>query len=198
MLDPETRASLLLKIRDPADYEAWDEFVSLYRPVVLRMAEIRGIQRADAEDLAQQVLLAVSQAIERFEPDDNRAKFRTWLKTIARRVIINAMTRTSPDQAIGGSGAQALLDAQTAESEETQSLSLLYRREIFRVAAAEIKPEFHVDSWTAFWESVVVNRPVEEVAQTMNRSRGSIYTARSRVMARLKEKVQQLDSGEET
>jgi RNA polymerase sigma-70 factor (ECF subfamily) len=62
---PETRASLLLRIRDPLDRDAWEEFSALYRPVVMEMARGRGMQNADAEDLAQHVLVAISGAIER-------------------------------------------------------------------------------------------------------------------------------------
>ena len=110
MSAPETRPSLLLRIRDRHDRHAWQEFVSLYRPVVCQMAINRGMQRADAEDLAQQVLMTISDAIDRFDPEDDRAKFRTWLKTIARRAIINALTRRAPDLASGGTEVMQLLD----------------------------------------------------------------------------------------
>ncbi|HJN10352.1 MAG: hypothetical protein QGG09_11400 [Pirellulaceae bacterium] len=49
---PETRNSLLLKVRDPADADAWIEFAAIYRPVIYRLARRRGLQDADAEDLA--------------------------------------------------------------------------------------------------------------------------------------------------
>jgi len=74
---PDTRPSLLLRIRDAADREAWEEFEGLYRQVIHRMAIARGMQVADADDLTQQVLWSISQAIDRFEPDDTRARFRT-------------------------------------------------------------------------------------------------------------------------
>ncbi|MGB7348085.1 MAG: sigma-70 family RNA polymerase sigma factor [Pirellulaceae bacterium] len=198
MSAPETRASLLLRIRDPQDRDAWREFSSLYRPIVLEMAKRRGMQNADAEDLAQHVLVAISQAIERFEPDNQRAKFRTWLATIARRAIINALTRGPVDRAAGGSGVMSLLNEQTAVNEQTQTLSLDYRRQIFVAAANKIRDEFQSDTWEAFWQSVVEGVTVDEVAKRMGRSRGSVYTARSRVMARLKEIVQELDVRDES
>ncbi|TWT54380.1 RNA polymerase sigma factor [Rubripirellula amarantea] len=195
MPDPETRASLLLKIRDPQDATAWREFSAMYRPVVERMAQLRGMQPADADDLAQQVLLAIANAIERFEPDDDRAKFRTWLRTIARRAIINAMTRGVPDRGAGGSEMIGLLHEQPAPDAMTETLDLEYRREIFRVAADQIRNDFHDDTWNAFWQTTVEGIDVDQVAKQLGRSRGSVYTARSRVMLRLKQKVQELDMG---
>lgn len=193
---PETRPSLLLRIRDPQDRQAWQEFASLYRPVVFQMACRYGLQKADAEDLTQQVLLAISRAIDGFEPDDERAKFRTWLKTIARRAIINALTRRAPDRGTGGSGMMELLNRQPDSNEKTRTLMIEYRREIFHVAARQIRDEFQEETWDAFWRSVVLDEPVEHVAESLRRSRGSVYTARSRVMKRLKEKVQELDLDE--
>ena len=61
---PETRASLLIRVRDPADQTAWHEFVEIYRPIILRLARQKGMQDADADDVAQQVLVAVAQAVE--------------------------------------------------------------------------------------------------------------------------------------
>ena len=61
-------------------------------PVVYRLALRKGLQHADAEDLAQQVLTAVSKAIDRWQTDPTRAKFRTWLHRIAQNAIINALS----------------------------------------------------------------------------------------------------------
>jgi WD40 repeat protein len=47
---PDTRASLLIRVRDPADQAAWHEFVEIYRPVILRLARQKGMQEADAEE----------------------------------------------------------------------------------------------------------------------------------------------------
>ena len=194
---PETRPSLLLRIRDHDDRQAWAEFVTLYRPVVCQLARRHGMQPADADDLAQQVLISISRAIERFDPENGQARFRTWLKTIARHAIINALTRGVPDRAVGGGDAMDLLHQQPAASQETQSLMLQYRREIFQVAASQIRDEFQPDTWQAFWNSVVLGQDVDQVAESLNRSRGCVYTSRSRVMKRLKEKVQELDLDQE-
>ena len=54
---------------DPASEEAWSEFAGVYRPLVIRVARAKGLQHADAEDLAQDVLATVGRAIESFDPD---------------------------------------------------------------------------------------------------------------------------------
>ena len=56
---PDTRESLLLRIRDSQDREAWQEFVSIYRPLIYRVGRRHGLQDADAQNLAQEVLQKV-------------------------------------------------------------------------------------------------------------------------------------------
>lgn len=194
---PETRPSLLIRIRDPQDRLAWQEFETLYRDVVLRMAMRHGMQLADAEDLAQGVLWAIAKSISGFDVDSANAKFRTWLKTIARRAIINAVTRGPKDRAFGGDDAADLLEQQPAENEETQTLRLEYRREIFQVAAQQVQSQFDPATWQAFWRSTVQGEPPANVATDLGRSVGSVYTARSRVIAKLRQCVSELDLEQE-
>ena len=49
---PETSESLILRTKDPADAAACALFLAIYRPVVYRLARSRGLQDADAHDLA--------------------------------------------------------------------------------------------------------------------------------------------------
>ena len=56
---PITRSSLLLRLRDADDQEAWGHFVRLYGPLVYRFARRRGLQDSDCGDVTQEVLGAV-------------------------------------------------------------------------------------------------------------------------------------------
>src|SRR5439155_24559225 len=84
---PFTRASLLLRLRDPQDEAAWREFVQLYAGLVYGYARKQGLQDADAADLTQEVLGAVAGAVARLEYDPNRGAFRNWLFTVVRRKL---------------------------------------------------------------------------------------------------------------
>jgi RNA polymerase sigma-70 factor (ECF subfamily) len=64
---PATRASLLVRLRDPHNRAAWREFVDLYAPLVYGYARKQGLQDADAADLSQEVLGAVAGAIGRLQ-----------------------------------------------------------------------------------------------------------------------------------
>jgi RNA polymerase sigma factor (sigma-70 family) len=187
---PETRASLLIRVRDPADQAAWHEFVEIYRPLILRLARLKGLQEADADDVAQEVLLAVANAVERREHDRKRAKFRTWLHRVASNAVLNALTRARPDRGSGDSALAAVLNRHESPSgPDSELLRLERRREIFRWAARQVRREFQLETWDAFWLTTIDGRSIDDVASELGKNRGAIYAARSRVMRRIQEKV---------
>ena len=190
---PETRHSLIARLKDPTDQAAWEEFVQIYRPVVYRIGIQKGLQAADAEDTSQKVMLSISKAVERWEPDPQRAKFRTWLNRVATSAVLNAIMRRKPDQGTGDSNQLELLDQKpVVDGPDSEMIQLEHRRECFRVAAKQIQSEFQSDTWQAFWLTSVEGRTVESVAQQLGKKTGSIYTARCRVMKRLQDRVAEM------
>ena len=162
---PATRETLLLRVRDRADAEAWREFVAIYRPVIVRLAVRRGLQANDAE----------------------RARFRTWLRRIAENAILNALSRRPREIAVGGS--EFLLDP-PAPSVATRAVRLEYRREVFRLVAEQVRGDFADASWRLFWRTAVEDEPIEAVAAELGLSIGAAYAARSRIMRRIRDRVE--------
>ncbi|HEY3963517.1 MAG TPA: sigma-70 family RNA polymerase sigma factor [Planctomycetaceae bacterium] len=188
-VSPETRPSLIVRLRNRDDDEAWFEFTEIYRPVIYRLACRGGMQPADADDLVQQVLSSVARVIDRWEDDPERARFRTWLSRVATNAILNALTRRTSDRGAGGSEIHDLLDRHPAGGPDSDLVRIEHRREVFRWAARQVRPEFQPETWDAFWLTAVEGRDINDVARELHRSHGSIYAARSRVMRRLREKV---------
>ena len=193
---PETRNSLIARLSNVADVAAWEEFSEVYRPLVVRMGLAKGLQPADADDLAQTVLISVSKAIERWDPD-GPAKFRTWLKRITDNATLNALTRVKPDRAAGSTSVDELLNSRPdPQDPNSELLQLEYRREVLHWAARKIRDEFTETTWKAFWLTAVEAKPAEEVGNLLGRSRGSIYAAKSRVMHRLMQQIDQFETRE--
>ena len=194
---PETRDSLLVQVRSPANREAWDEFVLTYRPVIYRLARHKGLQDADAQDLAQRVLMAVASAIGSWEKSNESVRFRHWLRRVARNAILNVLTRQPQDRAAGGTSVQELLLEQpSADPHALADIELEYRRELYLRAARIVRDDVEPHTWRAFELTVIENRSIDEAAIELDKPVGTIYAARSRIMRRLRKAVQELEREE--
>ncbi len=196
---PETRESLLLRVRDRDDDASWRKFVSIYRPVIYRIARRQDLQDSDAEDLSQRVLMSVSRAIGGWQKDPQRGSFRSWLSIVTRNAIINLVTRGPKDAAVGGTdfllACNAVESATDAIDELIQSE---HARSQLRLAAAEAKREVEPRTWNAFWWTTIEGRSIADVADELNLSAGAVYGARARVMKRLQSAAAAMKQGDNT
>jgi RNA polymerase sigma-70 factor (ECF subfamily) len=191
---PTTRASLLLRLRDARDGEAWAQFVDVYAPLVYGYLCKRGVQDADAADLTQEVLRAVAGSVGRLHYDPERGSFRAWLFTVVRNKHRNFLTRRrSHDQGSGDTAMLEQLQQQPAPTEDADNLwDREYERRLFAWAAAETQKEVQPGTWQAFWLTAVEGLSPQEAARELHLTLASVYLAKSRVMARLKGHIRRL------
>ena len=188
-----TRPSLLVRIRDPHDGWAWARFVKIYSPLVFRYARRVGLQDADAADATQEVLRKVTQAIGRFEYDQNRGSFRGWLLSVARSRISELLAgQKRQPRGSGDTAMHEMLDQQPVRDEKDR-WELDYQRCLFDWAAGEVRDEFQDSTWQAFWQTRVEGRKTKEVSEALGISQGAVYIAKCRVLARLKQKIEEVD-----
>ncbi len=194
MTEPATNETLLARVRDPKDREAWEEFVSIYRPLLYRVGRRYGLQDVDAQNLVQDVLQKVTRQVERWESGKPSGGLRRWLATVARNAAIDAIRRVRPDAAQGGTSVHDRLQGLSERPDSSEAeLQRELDRQAFRWAAARIRDEFTDSTWSAFWRTMVEGESCGEVAESAGRTLGSVYTARSRVMQRLQKEVNHFD-----
>jgi RNA polymerase sigma-70 factor (ECF subfamily) len=190
---PTTRPSLLVRLRDARDGEAWRQFVQLYGPVVYGYGRKRGLQDADAADLTQEVLRAVAAAVGRLDYDRRRGSFRGWLFTLAHHKLHDFLARRRNGRGGEDTGVQGWLEEQPAREADWALWDQEYERRLFARAAAEVRGGFHEATWQAFWQTAVGGRAGKDVARDLGLTVAAVYLAKSRVMARLRERIQELE-----
>jgi RNA polymerase sigma-70 factor (ECF subfamily) len=183
---PVTRPTLLLRLRDTGDGDAWREFVGLYAPLIFAHCVRSGLQEADAADVAQAVLCVVAGAMPDFEYDAKRGRFHGWLLQVTRNKLQKFFTRHyRTPRPVGETTLDRFID-QTPGADDQARWEEELRQRLFDWAAEKARPEFQPATWDAFWLTAVECLSVKETAARVGISVGAVYIARSRVIARLR------------
>jgi RNA polymerase sigma factor (sigma-70 family) len=188
-----TRPSLLVRIRDLRDEMAWGEFAQLYTPLIYRFARQSGLQDADASLVTQDVLVTVARTIHRFEYNRKTGSFRGWLKVVTRSRLTDFLR--AQDREVQGTGDTGMLHAIDEQPDASQPdlWEREFRRTLFEWAVDRIRCDFEDTTWRAFWQTSVDDRETVEVAEELGLSVGAVYIARSRVLARLRKEIEEVD-----
>ena len=187
---PITRPSLLLRLRDVTDEQAWRDFVRIYTPLIFGYCRRRNLQEADAADVAQEILCAVAAAMPAFDYDPQRGRFHGWLLQVTRHKVQNFFARSYRHPRPAGETTLERIPAEQPSPAEQAVWEEDYRQRLFLWAADKARPEFQPATWEAFWLTSVESLSVKETAARTGISAGAVYIARCRVVARLRELVE--------
>lgn len=182
-----THASLLARLSEGADGPAWNEFHARYRELIRGFALRRGLQAADAEDVVQEVFLALAQAMRSFEYQPEKGRFRGFLKTIAIRVLGKRFVRARAG--LGQTAAQQTIEAAPDESAHDDDWEAEWRQHHLRAAMERVRAEFRGSDLRAFELLTSGTRDARSVATELGISVDSAYQAKSRILKRLRELV---------
>ena len=191
---PQTRQSLLVELGRRSD-DAWSEFLEVYERALFRYCRARGLQDADAEDVTQDVLAAVHKRIPSWDPDASKGSFRAWLFRVARNISVDEIHRRAKRATASGDSQVAEFLSQLPDGSEGQQAEFdaEYRRSLFDWASRQVKREVRDITWKSFCMTAIDGQKAEHVATTLGIPVGSVYTAKCRVVARIRSKIQELD-----
>ena len=187
---PETRLSLLATLREGSGQNAWRDFFERYAPPVYRVARLRNLAHADAEDIVQQVMIAVSKHIGAFKYDRDRGKFRQWVAKIAENKIHDWRRRRN-------SRHETEFDESRDDHPQCTKSADLWDRE-WHVqdllwCIDQVKGDFAPRRFEAFRLYAMEGVSAEETAQRTGMTRSYVYANRTQVVKRIREVMQNLD-----
>ena len=183
-----TRPSLLLRLRNPRDTEAWQVFVETYSPLVSAYCRRRGLQASDVADVTQEVMAQVLRSIPDFTYQPERGRFRDWLGTITRNKLLRFLSRNAR-AGKGGTGVVEELARQVKDPESDTLWAEGFHARVLEVAMKRSRPDFQEGTWTMFERAWVQGQAAQDVARALGVPIESVYLAKSRVLKRLRAEV---------
>jgi RNA polymerase sigma-70 factor (ECF subfamily) len=183
----ETPLSLLERLRQRPDDSAWQRLVDLYLPLIRRSLNRYGLPPADADDLAQEILLVVFREVPGFDHSGRKGAFRTWLRTIVVHRLRGYWRgkHTRPEQAV---------EEELDRLEDPRSdVARLWDREhdefVLQKLLEQIEPEFSPAAWHAFRRQSVDGLTASQAAAELGVSSNAVLIAKSRVLRRLRQEA---------
>ncbi len=181
-----TSPSLMKRLANTGDDDAWSRFVELFTPLIFYWAQKAGLNSSEASELVQDVICTVFQKMPGFEYNPEKT-FRGWLRTVTINKACDLMRRKAKLQEAHGLEANIETPDAAALFAEAE-----YRENLVHRALRILKSEFTDATWNAFWQYVAEGRDADQVAKDLEISVNSVYLAKSRVLRRLREEFSEV------
>ena len=183
-----TRRTLLTRVKDPADREAWDEFYELYAPLLYRYARGLGLTRDDADEVRDRCLEIVARRIRHFEYDRSRGRFKGWLHRIARDAVVD-LKRTRRGREVGGESLAELVDGGPGPDEAWEER---WRRQHLLYCVERVQEKVPPTAYRAFCMLLFDQASVPEVCEHLGLNANQVYKAKGQVLRELRAMLRRL------
>ncbi len=191
--DPKKDTSITLMMRvqeDPADPRAWDEFVERYQPLIRAWCLRWGSQPADADDVAQQVLLKLLTAMKKYRRQAGSG-FRGWLKTVTHNAWLDFVASRPESNSYPGS-VESITDSNDALADLEKQMQRAFENELLSLAMRRVEARVKPSTWEAFRLTAIENLQGVEAAARLNMDVSNVFVHKHRVLKLLEEEVKLL------
>lgn len=187
--DPaRTRQSLLIRLRDSGDHQAWDEFHVRYAPMIGGWC--RQWFPRETEDMVQEVLLLLAKRLRTFEyePGPRPGRFRGYVKTVTQRLMADLKERERHMVAGGGP-----VEEVEASQDLEERLKSEFDLELLEKAKDAVRRRVEPKTWSAYVETAERGRKGADVAQELDMKVGAVHQAKFQVLTLLQQAVKSLE-----
>lgn len=186
----ETSVSFLDSLQHSADEEAWGRLVGMYSPLIQGWLKRNGASLADVEDVTQEVLTVVFRRFPEFRREPRPGAFRAWLRTITANCLRDHWRKKNKQPAgIGGSDfGQVVAQLEDPDSGLSAQWNREHDRHVIQYLLQEVRPAFTDNTWAAFQRFALDGLSADDVSQELGISVNAVFVAKSRVLARLRQR----------
>ena len=183
----QTRSTLLMRVRDPADAEAWGEFVALYEPLLTAYLRDQGLGPEDTRDVVQDVFARLVKNLPDFDLERRRGRFRTWLWQVCRSALVDWARRRRRQARAEDAWLRRLSESPAESQGDSDSRwGTMHRRRVLAFALERVRARSRPTTWACFERHLLHGRTSAEVAGELGLSVNAVDVNCSRILARLR------------
>ncbi len=188
-----TRHSLVSRLREFEDSDAWQRFFDTYAGVILACARNAGLSPTESDEALQETLVSVAKEMPDFRYDPAKGSFKGWLFKITRRRIADQFRRRVRE---AGQASASLEQVQEQPDIGEDPLQRIWedewRQNELQLAVDRVKKKVSARQWQMYDLSALKGWPMERVCATLGVNRAQVYMAKMRIGRTLKAEVRNL------
>ena len=190
--DWTTRQTLLMRVKNQDDEQAWDEFVTYYKTFIKVILKYLNISENDVEDLNQDILLKIWKAFAKMDYDSEKARFRTWMNKVIRNAVIDFhRAKNRRISTLDSKEEVNTADFPIDNDEFTKIIDKEWRAHITNLALDNIRSEFSGNAIEVF-DLCLDGVPAKKIAENLVLAEASVYKLRKRVEEKLVQEIKRL------
>ena len=197
----KTRKSLIAKLDNWEDQQAWDEFYKTYWRLIYAVAMKAGLRSDEAFDCVQETILSIAKQSKKNLYDPAQGSFKTWLMNMTRWRINDQFRKRKKDTAMVAGDWES--DRKTAVIDRVEDpngdvLSRLWdvewKKNVADAALARVKAQVSPKQYQIFDCYVIKQWEAKRVQDHLHVSMAQVYLAKHRVGAVLRRELAKLDN----
>lgn len=194
----KTRLTLIRKIKNTENAAAWEDFVAVYKGMIMNWATYMGCNQTMADDVFQESIISLLRNLENFEYNPTKGKFRGYLKTLVSRRVKDAFRRKKliyENEFVNDSNDQAhYIDSiEDMHAPDEAKLDLMWVTSVVSLALKNAKIKVDSNTYDSFKLYAVQELPVAEVCARLGIDKeGTVYQQKSRFVKLVSKELEDL------
>jgi RNA polymerase sigma-70 factor, ECF subfamily len=190
-----TSLTLIKKLQQPGNEQAWVRLCERYRPILLAVARRAGVPEDELDDLSQETLALLVEKFRRGEFDRAKGRLKSWLLGIAinKTREFRRKRRRQGRQVVEPGSATGFWERVPDERELVDIFEQEWRTTLLAEALREVRLQVDAATFEAFKLYAINGLAPADVAARLEMSRETVYNCKSRVLSRLRAIREELD-----
>jgi RNA polymerase sigma factor (sigma-70 family) len=188
-----TSATLLVRLQDNADHEAWNSFYQFYTPMVLGFCLQKGATQQLASEVLQETMVCLMRTLNSFTYKRETGKFRSFLLNLVQARLCDALRRQHRSaELFSGEDPVIALDKFCSEQgpADVSEWEHQWRLGLLRQALERIRLKINEQTYRSFKMYVLDELPAAETALSLGISENVVYQHRNRVQGLLRKEIE--------
>jgi RNA polymerase sigma factor (sigma-70 family) len=181
-----TRQSLLIRLKDPGNDQAWEEFHRQYAPMIRGWCH-QWFPR-ETDDMVQEVFVRLAHCLKTFEYQPSQGRFRGYLKTVTHNLMAKLDRRVFPQ----ADDDQDPFDSVEASEDLAARLAAEFDLELLEIAKDRVRGRVQPQTWAAYLATAEEQRAPAEVARELGMKVGTVFQAKHSVITQLRREIESL------